>query len=128
MALESLADLQTFRRGIAERHSLPRIRIAMRMPDQPEAEQREHERQINRLLSAQGWTEAAVGACVLLGLTLIVPLSPAGRESATALSAWAAQGLLSVLVGARVGKLAGQWAVLPRLRRLCARIEGQIKP
>ncbi len=125
VALESPDDLQAFRGALAKRFTLPRIRIALHLGGLAEARRSEHERQINRLLMTRGWAEAGVVALVLLGLTLAYPLSPAGAESASAIAAWVAQGLLGVLVGTRAGHLAGLGLARQRLRALCERVEAE---
>jgi hypothetical protein len=125
VALESPADLQAFRAALAKRFTLPRIRIALRLSGLAEARRSEHERQINRLLSTRGWAGAGVGALLLAGLTLAYPLSPAGAESASAIAAWVAQGLLAVLLGGRAGQMAGLGLARLRLRALCEQVEAE---
>lgn len=125
MALESPADLQAFRAALAKRFTLPRIRIALRLSGLAEAHRSEHERRINRLLTTRGWAGAGVVALLLTGLTLAYPLSPAGADSASAVAAWVAQGLLAVLLGGRAGQLAGLGLARQRLRALCERVEAE---
>ena len=126
VALESPADLQAFREAMSKRLRLPRIRIALRLSELAESRRSEHERQINHLLSTRGWAGAALGALLPLGLTLLYPLSPAGADTGSAIAAWAAQGLLGVLLGGAAGALAGRGVTRQRLRSLCARIVAEL--
>jgi len=126
VALESPADLQAFRDAMDKRLGRPRIRIALRLSELAESRRSEHERQINQLLSARGWAGAALGALLLLGLTLLYPLSPAGAETGSAIAAWVAQGALGVLLGGVAGAVAGRVLARQRLRSLCARIATEL--
>jgi hypothetical protein len=126
VALESPADVQAFHSALAKRFSLPRIRIALRLGTLNESRCMQHEQQLNRLLATRGGAGAALGALLLLGLTLAYPLSPAGDESASAIAAWFAQGLLGALLGGRGGQLAGLGLARQRLRALCRRIEAEL--
>lgn len=126
VALESPADLHAFREALAKRFRLPRIRIALRLSELPESRRSEHERHVNQLLAAHGGAGAALGALLLLGLTLLYPLSPAGADTASAIAAWAAQGVLAMLLGGVAGALAGRGLARQRLRSLCARIAAEL--
>ncbi|MBC7994541.1 MAG: hypothetical protein H7Z15_15030 [Rhizobacter sp.] len=126
VALESVPDLQAFQNALRKRWRLPRVRIALRLSTLPEVQRDDHERHINRLLMAQGWAEAAASSLLLIGLTAVFPLSPAGADSPEALLAWGSQGLLGAGVGAVVGRLAAQGLARLRLQRLCARIEAEL--
>jgi hypothetical protein len=125
VALESLADLQAFRGALSKRLSLPRVRIALRLIELAESAQGTQERQINRLLDVSGQVEGLATAVLLLALTALFPLSPAGPGSIAGLIAWGAQGLFGVALGFLTGKLLGQWVARLRLKRLCARIEAE---
>lgn len=127
VALESPADLQAFRDALTRRLGLPRIRIALRLSELPESRRSGHERQINHLLTTRGWAGATLGAWLLLGLTLLYPLSPAGDETGSAIAAWVAQGTLGALLGGVAGALAGRGLARHRLRALCARIEAELR-
>jgi len=127
VALESPADLQAFQQALSKRFRLPRIRIALRLSELAETRRSEHERQINRLLAARGWAGAALGALLLLGLTLLYPLSPAGADTGSAIAAWVAQGVLGVLLGGAAGALAGRSLARHRLRSLCAHIAAELR-
>jgi hypothetical protein len=126
VALESPADLQAFREALSKRFRLPRIRITLRLSKLAEARRAEHERLINRLLATRGWAGAALCALLPLGLTLLYPLSPAGADTSSAIAAWAAQGVLGLLLGGAAGALAGRGLARQRLRALCARIEAEL--
>ena len=126
VALESPADLQAFREALSRRFRLPRIRIALRLSELADTRRSEHERSFNHLLAARGWAGAALGALLLIGLTLLQPLHPAGAESASAIAAWLAQGLLGALLGARGGQLVGLGLARQRLQALCARVAAEL--
>jgi len=123
VALETLADLQAFHGALAKRFALPRVRIALRIPQLRGTQYGEDERRMNRLLSANGYLLGVLSAMVLLGLAIAFPLRPAGPESATAIGAWVAQGLLAVVLGIRGGSLIGLVIARRRLLGLCKRIE-----
>jgi hypothetical protein len=126
VALESPADLQAFREALSKRFRLPRIRIALRLSELADTRRSEHERRFNHLLAARGWVGAALGALLLIGLTLLHPLSPAGAESASAIAAWLAQGLLAAMLGARGGQLVGLGLARQRLQALCTRVAAEL--
>lgn len=123
VALETPADLQAFHSALVKRFALPRVRIALRIPQLRGTQYSEDERRINRLLSGNGYLPAILSAVVLLGLAIAFPLRPAGAESATAIGAWVAQGLLAVVLGIRGGSLVGLVVARRRLLSLCKRIE-----
>lgn len=123
VTLETLAELQAFHGALAKRFELPRIRIALRIPQLRGTPASEDERRLNRLLSTNVHVLGISSAVVLLALAIAFPLRPAGPESATAIGAWVAQGLLAVVLGIRGGSLIGLVIARRRLLRLCRRIE-----
>ena len=123
VALETLADLQAFRSALDKRFALPRVRIALRIPQLRGAQYSEDERRINRLLAANGYGLGAVLAVLLLGLAIAFPLRPAGAESSTAIGAWVAQGQLALVLGIRGGMVIGLAIARRRLLGICKRVE-----
>lgn len=125
LALDSLAELQAFRRSVIRRWAMPQLRVALRIPGLRSARSEELERRMNRWIGRGGGWTALWTAVATTGAAVSFPVPPAGVESLAALSAWIAQVALGWVVGWLVGKggmrLTARW----QLARLCRQVQAE---
>jgi hypothetical protein len=126
LTLESLQEVEAFRKGIARRWTLPRVRTALRLVRLSGSRNNGYERDINRLLSHTGWVAGSIGAVLLIGGAVMVPVPPAGPESEAGLFAWLSQVALATVLGWWCGRAAGIFFYRWRLMRLCRQIEAEL--
>jgi hypothetical protein len=125
LVLDSVADLQAFRRSLNRRLQFPRLRVALRIPGLRSNRNERYERLINRQLGRSGGWPALWTAVAFTGLAMYFPIEPAGVESIPALGAWVAE----VALGWVTGWLAGKGGTLAlahgRIWRLCKQVENE---
>ena len=125
LALDSLAELQAFRQSINRRWSLPRLRVALRIPGLRSARNEHYERVINRQLGRSGGWTALWTAVAFTGLAMMFPIEPAVVESIPALGAWVAEVALGWVLGWGLGKAGAIGLAHWRIVRACARVQAE---
>ena len=123
LALDSLDELQAFRRTLSRRWELPQLRVALRIPGLRSARSAELERRMNHWIGRGGGWTALWTAGITTALAACFPIPPAGVESLAALSAWIAQVALGWVGGWVLGKGGMMLTAHLQLARLCRRVE-----
>lgn len=118
LGIDSLHDLGTLHDGLRHRWTLPRVRIALRLPMLDEAANQAREREFNRTLAFNAWPAGAAGALLLVVVMLVWPeayVAASGGVQGAAL-------VLSTAVGWWLGKSAATLWLRQRLLGLCRRV------